>query len=154
MDRKVGHAVSGKQVDNFQKETHVVSVMIQCLETDVIRNKKENRLLLHQKRRHRLTGRYPRRVQAAEERALLEQEERFRAEISLGERKHVRHVIFGTLPCVSISSLHQDANVATNVDSSAMLRLMGSPVKSRRKVVGGIRCVAEGVHTLGLCVSR
>ena len=74
--------------------------MIPRLETDAIRDKEDNRRFLHQKQRHRLTGRYPQKVQAAEERALLEQEERFRAGISSGESVRIRHVIFGTLPCV------------------------------------------------------
>ena len=41
----------------FEKETHVVSVMNERLETDAIRDKKDNRPLLRQKRRHRLTER-------------------------------------------------------------------------------------------------
>ena len=41
---------------------------------------------------------------------------------------------FWHFPCVSITSLNQDAHVARNVDSDT-LRLMGSPAKSRRKVV-------------------
>ena len=81
------NAVSGKQWDNVRKETHVVSVMIPRLETDAIRDEKDTRPLVHQKRRHRLTGRFPEKAQAAEERAFL------------------------------------------------TVRLMGSPAKSRRKVV-------------------
>ena len=108
--------------------------MIPRLETGSIRDKNDDRPLLHQKRRHRQTGRYPQKVQAAEGRAPLEQEERFRAEISLGESVRIRHVTFGTLPCVSIASLNQDAHMATNVDSDT-LRLMGRPARSRRKVV-------------------
>ena len=65
------NAISGKQWDNVRKETHEVSVMIQRLETYAIRDKKDNRLLLHQERRHRLTGRHPQKVQAAEERGFL-----------------------------------------------------------------------------------
>ena len=92
--------------------------------------KKDNRPLLHQKRRRRLTGKYPQKVQEAQGRALLEQEERFRSEISLGKSVRIRHVNVGTLPCDSITS----PNMATNADSDT-LRLMGSPAKSRRKVV-------------------
>ena len=69
-------------MDNVPQETHVVSAMIPHLETDARRDKKDNRPLLHQKRRHRLTGRCPQKGPAAEERALLEQEAEFRAEIS------------------------------------------------------------------------
>ena len=88
-----------KQLNTARKETHVVSVMIPRLETDAIRHEKDNRPLLHQKRRHRLTGRYPQKSSGSRgEKVLLEQEERFRAEISL---VCIRHVIMGTLPCVS-----------------------------------------------------
>ena len=59
----------------------------------------------------------------------------------------------GTLPCVSITSLNQDAHMATNADSDT-LRLMGSPAKSRRKVVSRISCLITGVYTIGMCVSR
>ena len=94
------NAISGKQLDSVRKETHVVSVIVPRLETDAIRDTKDNRPLVHQKRRHRLTGRDPQKVQAGEGRALLDQEERFRAEVSLGECVRTCHVIFGTLPCV------------------------------------------------------
>ena len=50
------------RLDIVQKETLAVSVMIQRLETDAIRDEKDNRDLLHRERRHRLTERY----QAAE----------------------------------------------------------------------------------------
>ena len=59
--------------------------MIPRLETDAIRDKKDNRPLLHQKRRHRLTGRYPQKVQEAEEKVLLEKEAELRANISYGK---------------------------------------------------------------------
>ena len=65
---------------------------------------------------------------------LLEQEAGFRADISLMKSVRTCHVIVGALPCVSITSLIQDANMAKNADSDT-LRLMGSPVKNRRKVV-------------------
>ena len=50
------------------------------------------------------------------------------------ESVRISHVIFGTHPCVLIASLSEDAKMATNADF-ASLRLMGSPAKSRRKVV-------------------
>ena len=43
--------------------------------------------------------------------------------------------IIGTLPCVSITSVNEDANMAINAESDT-LRLMGSTVKSQSKVVG------------------
>ena len=128
------NAISGQQLDNVRKEIHAVSVTMDHLETDAIIDKKDNRPLLHQKRRHRLTERYPQRGQEAEVRALLEKEDRFRAETSLGESVRICRVIIGTIPCVSISSLNQDAHVATNVGIDT-LKLMVSPVKSLRKVV-------------------
>ena len=103
--------------------------MIPHLETDARKDKKDSRPLLHQKRRHRLTRRCPKKVQAAEERAFPEQEERFCADISFGESVRIRHVILGTLPCVN-----PDANMATYVNSD-ILRLMCSLARSRRKVV-------------------
>ena len=41
----------------FEMRPHVVTVMIERLETDAIRDKKDNRPLLRQKRRQRLTER-------------------------------------------------------------------------------------------------
>ena len=98
-----------------RKETHAVSAMTRHLETEAIRDKKDNRPLLHRKQRHRQTERYPQNVQAAEEQAFLEQEGRFRAEIGYSVR--TRHVVFGTLPLSEITSLNQDASVAVNVIS-------------------------------------
>ena len=57
------NAISGKQLDSVRKETHV---LIPRLKTDAIRDKKDNRPLLHQKRKHRLAGTNPQKVQAAE----------------------------------------------------------------------------------------
>ena len=54
---------------NVRKETHAVSVRIPHLETDARRDKKDNRLLLHWKRRHILTERCSPKVQTAEESA-------------------------------------------------------------------------------------
>ena len=62
-----------KQLNNVRKETHVVSVMIEHLETDVIKDKKDNRPFLHPKRRHRLTERNLQKVQVSEGKVLLEQ---------------------------------------------------------------------------------
>ena len=72
VERKVGECISGKQLDGVRKETHVVSVIIEHLETDAIRDKKDSRLLLHQKRRHRLTERNHQKVQASDGKVLLE----------------------------------------------------------------------------------
>ena len=108
--------------------------MIEYLETDAIRDKRENRPLLHQKRRHRLTERNHQKVQASVVKVLLEKDAELRVDISMVESVRTRYVIFGTLPCVSRTSLNQDANVAKKADFDT-LRLMGGPVRSRRKVV-------------------
>ena len=67
-----------------------------------------------------------------------------------GESVRCGRVILGTLPCVLITSLNQDANMATNANSDTM-RLMGSPSKTSKK-----RSVAllEDSYTICLCVSR
>ena len=80
------NAISGKQLDSVRKETHVVSFMIERLVTDAIRNLKDHRLLLHQKRRHRLTERNHVKVQASEWKVLLEKEAELRADISFGRK--------------------------------------------------------------------
>ena len=74
---------------------------------------------------------------------------------SLGENARTRRVIIGTLPCVSSTSLNQDASMATN----AIFDMLGgggreAQARSGRKVVERISCLTEGVYTIGLCVSR
>ena len=99
------NAFSGKQLDNVLKETHDVSVMIPHLETDARGDKKDSRPLLHQKRRHRLMERYPPKVRAVKERALLEREAEFRAEIPFGESVRTCRVIIGILSvCLNYKS--------------------------------------------------
>ena len=70
MSGKWENAISLKQMDNVRKETHIVSAMIQRLETVELRHEKDDRLLPHQIRRPRLTERYPQKDQATEEKAL------------------------------------------------------------------------------------
>ena len=72
----------GMQLGGVRKETHVVSVMNENLESDAMRNEKGNRPLLHQKRRHRLTERNHLKVEAPEGKVLLEKDVDLRAEIS------------------------------------------------------------------------
>ena len=72
---------SGKQLDHVRKETHAVLVTMEHLETGAIIYKKDNRLLLHQNCRHRLRERNHQKVQALEEKVLLEQEARLHAQI-------------------------------------------------------------------------
>ena len=88
-------------MDSVRKETHVVSVMIQRVETEAVRDKKDKRPLLHRKRRHILTERYLQKVEATEGEVLLEQEARFRADISSGESVRARNVIIGPPVCLN-----------------------------------------------------
>ena len=67
---------SGMNLHNVQKETHVVPVTNSHLESNAGRERggegddKNNRPLLLLKRRHRLTGKYPPKVQVVEEKGL------------------------------------------------------------------------------------
>ena len=58
-----------------------------------------------------------------------------RAQIFSKGLARIRRVSIGILPYVKITNLYRDANSATNVCSDT-LSLMGSPAKSRSKVVG------------------
>ena len=128
------NAVNGKQLDSVREETPEVSVMIEHLEKDAIRDKKDNRPLLHQKQRHRLTERKLQKVQVSERKVLLEQETKFRADISVGESVRARHVFVGTLPCVSIIKSESGCTCGEKSWSDTW-RLMGSPAESSRKVL-------------------
>ena len=90
-----------------------------------------NRPHLHQKRRHRLTERYPQKSSGR------------RGESPSGTRGRIpyRHYLgrectasIDTLPCVSITSLNQDAHMAKNADSDT-LRRRRSPARSQRNEV-------------------
>ena len=72
-----------------------------------------------------------------------------RADISLRESV----VIIGTLPCVSVTSLNQDAFMEENV-SSDMLTLRRSPAKVEEKWCERISCLGKKVFSIGLCVLR
>ena len=106
--RNKASAERGKQLDNVRKETHVVSVMIPRLETDAIRDKKDNRLLMHPKGKHRLTERNQK-VQAAEEKVLLEQEGRIPCRHLFGRKCTNPSCNYWHPPVCLITSLNQDA---------------------------------------------
>ena len=96
---------------------------------------KHDRPLLLQKRGHRLTEENPRKVLVPEERVLLERKAAKCAKSSSEEHVRGRRVFHDILPYVSITSLNPGANVVTVVKLDT-LRVVGSPVKSQRKVVG------------------
>ena len=128
-------------MDNVPKETHVVSPMILHLGTDArIRKEKDNRPLLHQIQRQRLTGKNPSTDQAAEVRALGQEGADSRADKKIVK---TRHVITGILPYVRVTSQKQDAVMAT---SAAQQRSK----KCGRK--GSVELLKESIQ-LG-CVSQ
>ena len=96
-------------------------------------HEKDDRLLPHPIRsQNGLTARSknPHRGQAIN-RATRETTVKFHAD---SNSVKIRHVIVGTLPCVKITSLRQDAYMATNAVSD-MLRRRKSPARRQRKVV-------------------
>ena len=119
-------------MDSGRKGTHVVPVMIEDLLTYAIRDKKDDGPLLHQKAKAQTEGKIPSKSSGRGGEVFQEQEAGYRAE-TFGEGVRTRHEIIGTLPCVSVARLNQDANMATTADCDT-LRLMGSP-ESRGKVV-------------------
>ena len=79
-------------------------------------------------------------------------EERFRAEISFGESVRIRHVIFGTLPCLNFQSesgcKYGDNCRFRHVEAN------GQPIKKSKKsgVKGSVALLKESIQ-LG-CVSQ
>ena len=129
-----------------KKEIHAVSVMIEYLETDAIRNTKDTRLFLYQQRRHRLTERNHQHVQVAEEKVLLDKDAELLAYMSLMESARTLHVFVGTLPCVSVTSLHQDAKMSKNADSDTLEEV------EEKQCKGSVALLTESAH-MG-CVSQ
>ena len=82
--RKVWEGYQWKAIGQCSKGDSWVT--IQRLDTETIKDKQDNRPVLRQKRRRRPTEKPLNKVQAAEEKVLLEQEGRFRADISFRRR--------------------------------------------------------------------
>ena len=118
-------------MDNVPKETHAVSVMTQWpLESVALdRDEKDDRLLPHPIRRPR--DKNPHRDQATKRKALQTKGAKFHADSTYVK---TRHVSFGILLCVRITSLKEDAPMATN-STSDIWRQKESPAKGQRKVV-------------------
>ena len=124
---------SWRHVDNVPKETHAVSTMTQPQETVAgVTDEKDNRLLLHQVRRPRLTAREknPRKIQETEMKDLQTERAKFRADTEI---VITRHVASGILPYVKTASLRLDAHLATSAILD-MLRQMRPPAKCQRNV--------------------
>ena len=121
-------------MDNVRKETHVVSVMNQPLETVAgFTDEKDNLPLPHQIRRPRLTAREknPQKIQATEMKALQTKGATFRADTEI---VIIRHAAVGILPYVKPATLRLGAHLATRAIFDRLM-LMRSPAKSQRKVV-------------------
>ena len=119
----------------IRKEIHVVSVTNPHLETDAREDDKNNRLLQRLKRRHRLTGRYPPKVQAVKVKALLGREAEYHAQIFFEECIRIRHVTCGTLPCVTITGLNADARMV-KICTFRHVEVDGQPSKKSQKSGG------------------
>ena len=117
------NAISGKQLDNVRKETHVVSVMNKPLETVAeFTDEKDNRLNEREKN--------PQKIQATVMKALQIKGAKFIADTEI---VIILHVVIGILPYVKTTSLRVDASMATSANFDKM-RQMRSPARSQRKV--------------------
>ena len=146
------NAVTGKQLDRARKETYVVTVMNPASGNRCDQRRKEHSSSPAPRAKAQDWRANTLQRLRSQRRALLEREERFRAKIFIGESVRIRHVIVGSLPCVSITSLNQDANMATIVDSYT-LRLMPSQAKSRKVVRKNQFLDCRRLYKLG-CVSQ
>ena len=124
-------------MDNVPQETHAGSVVTHKPGNIGKKSKikKDDRLLLHQIRRKRLTkvkeNQQKKHIQATKRKALQIKGAKFHADTGFAK---TRHENFGILPCVKTTSQKKDAYMERRV-SSDMLRQRTSPTKGHRKVV-------------------
>ena len=146
-------SISGKQLDNVRKETHVVSVMIQRLATDArIIEQKDGCPLPHQIRRPRLTERerYLKKVQAIEEKAIQTKGAEFRADV---ENVKYQSCNYWHPHVCENTSLRQDASVATNANFRHVETEERPSNKSKTGGAKGSVAFLRGSFQLG-CVSQ
>ena len=105
LKRNKKNAINGKQKDIVQKEMLAVSATMR-----IGVEKKHNRPLLLQNRRHRTTKKLFERESLPEAAALLEGDPEYRAETTSAECVRIRPVIFGIRPNVNITKRNRDAN--------------------------------------------
>ena len=142
-----------ERLDNVRKETHVVSVMIQRLETDAMRDKKDNRLLLHQKRRHRLTERSHQKVHTSEGKVLLEQEAELRAESSsVGKWTNPSCSFWDPPECLNYKS--ESGYTDGDRWRFRLVEADGQPSKVEEKCGKGSVALLKESNAIGLCVSK
>ena len=120
--------------------------------TRILFRSKSTILLLLWERRPRLADRCLIKMAVQEEQVVQDWKAENRVKIFWKGTRN-RHVIYGTLPFAWITSLSPDARKVTVVISNT-LRLVGSAVKSQRKVAekGSVACLKENIH-VG-CVSQ
>ena len=119
----------------------------------LVSDEKDDRLLPHLIGKQILTARdkNPQKNMATKRKALQIKGARFHADSVFVK---TRRVCFGILPCVRITSLKKDEDMATNAISD-MLRWNESPAKGQRRVVKRISCDIEGKETIQMgCVSQ
>ena len=92
-------------------------------------------------------------VQTAEERVPLEQGAEFRAEIPSEESVRIRHSSFGTLPCVFVTSLNQDAHMVINADFDTLRPDVQPSKKLKKSGVKGSVALFKNSIQFG-CVSQ
>ena len=86
--------------------------------------------------------------------ALLEHEEEVRVKIAFGESVRTRHVVFGTPPVFSITSLNQGWTFGDRSHVPTRWGGWAAQQKVEERWCERIRCLVDGVYTHGLCVSR
>ena len=128
--------------------------MVQRLETDAIRDKKDNRPLLHQKRRHRLLERYPQKSSGP----------RGESPSGTGRRIPCRNFLGGKCTYPSCTFWHPPVCLNYKSESGCTygekcrfrhVEPDGQPSKkSKKSGVKGSVALIKGVFTIGLCVSR
>ena len=133
VERKVGECFQWKAIGQCSERDscsfrHDQTSGDRCVD---YKGRQDNRPLPHQVRRHRPTVRHPQRVRAAEEKALWKEGD---SHADIEKNVRIRHVIVGTLPCVKITGLKQDAKKA-QIAISDIMRRRRSPARSRRKEV-------------------
>ena len=154
-ERRVGECHQWKAIGQCSvlEETHAVSITSSHLETDAVRNEKNDRLLLPLKRRHRQTGKCPPKVQAAEVKALLGREAENSAKNLLEESVRIRHVICGISRVLQLQ-VRIRMQVWWQMSFQTPWGWWTAQQRVREKWWKRLSCLIEGVCTIGLCISR
>ena len=144
--------MSGKQLDNVQKETHVVSVMMHSLLETLanLRGEKDDRLSPAPNSKANIDRR--RKFSLPSDRkdeSSVDPRSKIRYR---GETAPIRHVVTGILPCARTAELKLDANIATNAILET-LSLKRAQFEFEERRCEGMRCSFEGIDTNELHIS-